>query len=58
MLPATAPAGPAPDVGIAAKVVAAVATPLAALEVVTADAPDTCVVAVALKQRGAVGEEG
>ena len=57
MLPAAAPAGPAPAVVVAAEVVAAVAAPLAVLEVVAADAPHPRVVAVALQQGGAVGEE-
>ena len=57
MLPAAAPAGPAPAVVVKAEVVAAVAAPLAVLEVVAADAPHPRVVAVALQQGGAVGEE-
>jgi len=42
---------------VAAEVVAAVAAPLAVLEVVAADAPHPRVVAVPLQQGGAVGEE-
>lgn len=38
MLPATAPAGPAPAVVVAPEVAAAVAAPLADLEIVAADA--------------------
>ena len=57
VLPAAAPAGPATAVVVAAEVVAAIAAPLAILEVVAADAPHTRVVAVALQQGGAVGEE-
>ena len=57
VLPATTPAGPAPAVVVAAEVVAAVAAPLAILEVVAADAPHPRVVAVTLQQGGAVGEE-
>gem|GEM_PF-5966288 len=57
MLPAAAPAGPAPAMVIAAEVVAAVAAPLAILEVVAADAPHPGVVAVALQQVGAINKE-
>lgn len=57
VLPAAAPAGPAPAVVVAAEVVAAIAAPLAILEVIAADAPHPRVVAVALQKGGAVGEE-
>ena len=57
VLPAAAPAGPAPAVHVVAEVVAAIAAPLAVLEIVAADAPHPRVVAVALKQSGAVREE-
>ena len=57
VLPAAAPAGPAPAMVVVAKVVTALATPLAVLEVVATDAPHPCVVAVALQQGGAVVEE-
>ena len=57
MLPAAAPAGPAPAVVVVAEVVAAVAAPLAILEVVAADAPHPGVVAVALQQVGAINKE-
>jgi len=57
VLPAAAPASPAPTVVVAAEVVAAVAAPPAILEIIAADAPHPRVVAVTLQQGGAVGEE-
>ena len=57
MYPALPPTCPAPAMRIATEVVAANAAPLAVLEVVAADAPDPRVVAVVLKQGGAVVEE-
>ena len=57
VLLAAAPCRPFLDQWNAAEVVAAIAAPLAVLEVVAADAPHPRVVAVALQQGGAVGEE-
>ncbi len=57
VLPAASPAGPTPTVVVAAEVVAAIAAPLAILEVVAADAPHPRVVAVAFQQVGAVREK-
>lgn len=57
VLPAAAPASPAPTVVVAAEVVAAVAAPLAVLEVDATDAPHPSVVTVALQQVGAINKE-
>ena len=54
VLPAAAPASPAPAMVVAAEVVAAIAAPLAVLEVVAADAPHPSVLAIALEQGGAI----
>jgi len=57
MLPAAAPAGPAPAEEVVAEVVATVAAPVPVLKVVGADAPHPRVVAIALQQGGTVGEK-
>lgn len=57
MLPAAAPRRPSPDQWNAAEVVAAIAAPLAVLEIVAADAPHPRVLAVPLQQGAAVREE-
>ena len=57
LLPTAAPACPAPTVRVAAEIIASVSAPLSVLEIIAADAPDSFIITVALKQGIAIGEK-